>query len=53
MFYLIDSTECFSASPFEKGGLRGIFFAAHQFPDTLHKEAGKLEALKSITKNHA
>lgn len=29
MFYLIDSTECFSASPFEKGGLRGIYIKRH------------------------
>jgi hypothetical protein len=31
MMYLLDLTECCPASPFAKGGLRGIFFSVFQF----------------------
>jgi hypothetical protein len=53
MPYLIDLTKCCPASPFEKGGLRGIFFTAFQFCDTLIPEKATqrvafFKALKSI-----
>jgi hypothetical protein len=43
--YLLDLTECCPASPFEKGGLRGIFFWVFQFYDSLDK--GRLGGISS------
>jgi hypothetical protein len=43
IMYLLDLTECCPASPFEKGGLRGIFFSVFQFCDTPAKGEGSNE----------